>query len=39
VNDFSVAAGAARQRAVETLLQVYRRVNPGSPEVPASVFL
>ena len=39
VNDFSVDVGVAGQRAVETLLQVYRRVNPGSPEVPASVFL
>jgi 1,4-dihydroxy-6-naphthoate synthase len=38
VNDFSVDAGAAGQRAVETLLQVYRRVNPGSPVVTASVF-
>jgi 1,4-dihydroxy-6-naphthoate synthase len=38
VNDFSVDVGADGQRAVETLLEVYRRVNPGSPAVPASVF-
>jgi 1,4-dihydroxy-6-naphthoate synthase len=39
VNDFSVDVGASGERAVETLLQVYRRLNPGSPDVSAGVFL
>jgi 1,4-dihydroxy-6-naphthoate synthase len=39
VNELSVDLGEAGRSAVETLLDVYRRVNPGSATVPADVFL
>ena len=39
VNDFSVDVGEPGRKAVETLLDVYRRVNPGSPPVRGDVFL
>ncbi|ABS25819.1 1,4-dihydroxy-6-naphthoate synthase [Anaeromyxobacter sp. Fw109-5] len=39
VNDFSVDVGEPGRKAVETLLGVYRRVNPGSPPVRGDVFL
>jgi len=39
VNDFSLALGEAGRRAVETLLQVHRRLHPASPLPPADLFL
>ena len=38
VNEHSLDLGESGRRAVETLLDVHARTNPGSPALPASVF-
>jgi 1,4-dihydroxy-6-naphthoate synthase len=38
VNPFSLGLGEAGRRAVETLLAVYRRVNPDAPIPPVDLF-
>jgi 1,4-dihydroxy-6-naphthoate synthase len=39
VNEFSVDVGEAGRRAVETLFEVHRKVNPGVPSPEGDVFL
>ncbi|ACG72931.1 protein of unknown function DUF191 [Anaeromyxobacter sp. K] len=39
VNAFSVDLGEAGRRAVATLLDVYRQVNPGAPALPGDLFV
>jgi 1,4-dihydroxy-6-naphthoate synthase len=38
VNHFSLGLGEAGRRAVETLLAVYRRLNPDAPAAPGDLF-
>ncbi len=38
VNDHSVALGEDGRRAVETLLEVHRRLHPETPPLPAQIF-
>lgn len=38
VNEYSVELGEAGRRAVEALLDVYRQVNPGAPDLRRRVF-
>jgi 1,4-dihydroxy-6-naphthoate synthase len=38
VNDYSLGLGETGRRAVETLLSVFKRLNPGSPAVGADLF-
>jgi 1,4-dihydroxy-6-naphthoate synthase len=38
VNEHSLGLGEAGHRAVETLLAVHRRANPGAPPLPADLF-
>lgn len=39
VNDFSLGLGPAGRRAVETLLEVHRQVNPGAPALRRDLFV
>ena len=38
VNDFSLGLGEAGRRAVETLLAVYRRLDPDAPALAGDLF-